>query len=113
MTSPLPQRLRALLAAKRLHFKPEGASADCYAILATAERLRDLELAASELERMQALADVESVTIEGAGLQLLTHAQVREAALAELAEWGVEKRRDSTEAGVAIIDLCRRLGVEL
>lgn len=88
-----------MLAAKRLHFRPAGASEDCYAILATAERLQDLELAASELERRE-----------------LNSAMVRVAALAELSDWresGPPSSDDMELIEQSIRALCCRLGVEL
>lgn len=109
-TPTIFERLRALHAARTRHFtSPEGVQA--WSIVATEERLADLLAAADELDRIARFATVQYVNIDGAGLELLTHDQVRQAALAELQ--AVQGYSDFDSRHWAIEGLCKRLGVEL
>lgn len=108
--------LRAMHAAKTRHFVTDG-GVEAFSIVATEARLDDLLRAAEALEEVASMRTVTSVTIDGAGLHLLTHDQVREASLVELTNYlepGTDEPGDDhVVVQQALGNLCRRLGVEL
>jgi len=62
----------------------------------------------TEVASVRALLPPEPVVIDGAGLHLLTHEQVRQMVMTVKFE-----QRDELEINRVLNDLCRRLGVEL
>ena len=108
----LAAHLRQLHAARTRHFtSPDGAQA--YAIVATDERLGDLLAAADELDRVARFAMVQYVTIDGAGLDLLTYDHVREAARDTLGIEYAGITASDSKCHEAIRSMCKRLGVDL